>query len=77
MRHAVDHETAHAADTLPAIVIESHRLLTLVDKAFVEDVQHLQERHLRIDIGNFVTHHAALFAGVALPPDMQGQFHYL
>ena len=48
--HAVDHETAHAADALAAIVIERDRLLALRDQAFVDHIQHLQKRHVRADV---------------------------
>src|ERR1035438_6961727 len=75
VRHAIDHETAHAADALAAIVVEGYRLFVLGDQTFIEYVEHLQERHLRIDIRDFVTHHQAFFARVALPPDMEGKFH--
>ena len=44
--HAVDQETARAADALAAIVIEGHRLFAAADQLFVEDVEHLQERHV-------------------------------
>ena len=46
MRVAVDHHAAHAADAFAAIVVEGDRLLALLDQALVDDVEHLEERHV-------------------------------
>ncbi len=46
MGHAVDQETARPADALAAIVVEGHRLFAAADQLFVQDVEHLQERHV-------------------------------
>ena len=59
VRHAVDHAAAHAADAFAAIVVERHRLLALRDQVLVEHVEHLQERHVLVDVRDFVAHHAA------------------
>ena len=44
--HAVDQETARPADALAAIVVEGDRLFAAADQLFVQDVEHLQERHV-------------------------------
>ncbi len=75
--HAVDHEAAHAADAFAAIVVEGHRLFALRDQVLVQHVQHFEERHVVVDVGDFVAHHLALVAGVALPPDVKNDSHYL
>ena len=46
---AVDHQRARAADALAAVVVEDDRLLALVDEALVDEVEHLEERHLVVD----------------------------
>ena len=46
---AVDHQRAGAADALAAVVVEDDRLLALVDEALVDEVEHLEERHLVVD----------------------------
>ena len=56
---AVDHDAAHAADAFAAVVIEGDRLLALVHELFVQDVEHLQERHVRVGVVDLVTDHAA------------------
>src|SRR6267143_1870597 len=74
---AVDHESAHAADPFPAIVVERNWLFTLRDEFLVEDVEHLQERHVGIHALVFVLNHAARVTWILLPPHMKGQLHYL
>ena len=44
---AVDHESAGAADAFAAIVVERDRLFALFDQLLVENVEHLEERHVR------------------------------
>ena len=51
MGFAVDHHAAHAADAFAAIVIESDGIFTLFDQAFVEDVEHFEEGHVLVDVG--------------------------
>jgi hypothetical protein len=43
---AVDHQAAHAADALAAVVVERHRLLPVLHQLLVQHVEHLEERHL-------------------------------
>jgi hypothetical protein len=42
----VDHQAAHAADALAAVAVEGDRLLALGVELLVEDVEHLEERHV-------------------------------
>ena len=46
MGHAVDQEPARPADALAAIVVEGDRLFAAADQLFVQDVEHLQKRHV-------------------------------
>ena len=46
VRLAVDHQAAHAADALAAVGVERDRLLALLVELLVEDVEHLEERHV-------------------------------
>ena len=52
VRAAVDIQAAHPTDSLAAIVIEMNRVFAFWDEAFVQNIQHLQERH----IGRYVIH---------------------
>jgi hypothetical protein len=72
VRDAVDHQAAHAADALAAIVIERDRLLTALDQALVHHIQHFEERHFLADIRSFVLDHSAFGLSVLLAPDVQG-----
>lgn len=74
---AIDHETAHAADALSAVMVESDRVLSLFDEPLVEHVEHLQERHVLAGLVHLVADHAALVLRVLLPPDMKDQSHHL
>jgi len=58
-------------------VVERHRLFVFPDQVLVQHVQHFEERHFVVDVGDFITHHLAFFAGVALPPDVKDDSHYL
>src|SRR5262249_16596119 len=73
VRHTIDHEAAHATDALAAIVVEGDRLFAFGDQTFVEHVEHLEKRHLGIDIGNVVARHTAFFAGLTLSTDVEGE----
>ena len=48
-----------AADALAAVVLEGDRLVALGDEALVDDVEHLEERHLVGDVGGLVGLEAA------------------
>ena len=67
---AVDDHAAGAADAFAAVVVEGDRLLALADEALVDDVEHLQERHVRRDVGRVVGDEPPLALAVLLPPDV-------
>jgi hypothetical protein len=46
VRHAVDHQTAHATDAFTAVTVERNGILTTQSQPLVEHIQHLQERHV-------------------------------
>src|SRR5262245_26807724 len=70
MRHAVDHHAARSADPFAAIGVERNRILALGDEALIDDVEHLEERHVRIGLGGVVHQPSRLRRG-SLPPDFQ------
>ena len=61
---AVDDDAAGAADALAAVVVERDRLLALRDQALVDDVEHLEERHVGADVvaPAYVTNRPSAFA---------------
>jgi hypothetical protein len=74
---AVDHQAAHAADALAAVVVEGDRLLALGVELLVEDVEHLEERHVSGDTSARPGRSTSLpgrFRAV-LAPDLQGEVH--
>jgi hypothetical protein len=77
VRLAVDHHPAAAADALAAVVLEGDGLLVLGDQPFVDDVEHLEERHVGADVLGLldVRDHLAGLARAGLAPDVQRQIH--
>jgi hypothetical protein len=73
--NAVDDETACAADALATVVLEGDRVLALVDQILVEDIEHLEKRHMGADVFELVGREPTLVSGVFLPPNMQRQLH--
>ena len=68
---AIDVEAAHAADAFAAVVVETDRMGdAVVDKLFVEDVEHLKERTIGRYVVEMVCLEMAFGAGILLPPDM-------
>ena len=66
---------AGAADSFAAVVIECHRLLTFIYKLLIKDIEHFQERGIRLYSGNMISLETALFAGVLLTPYLKIEFH--
>ena len=70
---AVDHQRAGAADALAAVVVEGDRLLALVDEALVDEVEHLEERHLVVDAGGGDGVEVPGGVGPVLAPHLEGE----
>ena len=77
VRDAVDHQAAHAADALAAVGVERDRVLALAHQAFVDDVEHFEERHVRRDVGGRVVLETAGGIAAGLSPDFEVQSHDL
>ena len=54
VRFAVDGERARAANALAAIGVERDRFFAATEQLFVHDVEHLEKRSIRRNIGRFV-----------------------
>ena len=71
MRTTIDIESAHAADALAAVVVETYRMRdVVVDEPFVQDVEHLKERALCRDVVDRVGLEMTFGAGIFLSPNM-------
>lgn len=77
VRDAVDHEAARAADALTTVAVEDDRVLAAADQVLVDHVQHLEERHVLVDVAGFVRFEATGVSRAALAPDLQREVHYL
>jgi hypothetical protein len=71
----VDHEAARATDALTTVVLEGNRVLALADQILIEDIEHLEKRHMGADVVELIGREATLVIGVLLPPNMQRQLH--
>jgi hypothetical protein len=75
VRGAVDDHRAHAADALAAVMVERDRVAPLADETLIEQVHHLEERHVRLDPVDVVVGEPASLARGMLPPDADRQLH--
>src|SRR6266481_4980113 len=69
--YPVDQEAARAADALTTIVLEGYRFLAALDQSLVQDVQHLEERHVGGYVIDLVGHEPPGGVRILLPPDSQ------
>ena len=71
MRATVDIESAHAADALATVVVETHGVgNVVVDELLIQDVKHLKEGAVGRDAFQRIGLEMALGAGVLLSPNM-------
>ena len=68
MSKTVDVQRAHTADTLAAVVVESHGILTLVYEVVVQNIEHFEERGVGRDVLNLIGLECALRFCVLLTP---------
>ena len=68
VRMAVDVHRTHTADTLAAVMVESHGLLALVNEVVVQNIHHLEERRVGRDALDVVCFECSLRFGVLLTP---------
>jgi hypothetical protein len=54
VRNAVDDHSASAADSFAAIVIECDGFFAALDQAFVDNVEHLEKRHVGRNVFSLV-----------------------
>ena len=71
VRDAVDNQPATAADAFAAIRIERDRVLAALDHGFVDDIEHLEEGHVGMDVVRGVVHEPAGSIRPGLPPHFQ------
>ena len=71
MGDAVDDATTCAADAFAAVGVERDGVLALADEILVDDVEHLEEGHVRRDVPGDVIDHTARLVLRRLPPDPQ------
>ncbi len=69
---AVHHHATGSADALAAVARKLDRLVALGDERLVDDIEHLEERHVLGDVVGLVTHETAVGVGPGLTPDIEG-----
>jgi hypothetical protein len=70
MRDPVDGEAARATDALAAIVVERDGLDVFLNKALVDDVEHLEKGSIRGNIKSGIDFEAAALLRAVLTPDL-------
>jgi hypothetical protein len=60
MGAAVDIQAAHPANTFPAVMIEYHRFFIFLNKALIQDIEHLQKRTIRGNTFELIGHEFSL-----------------
>jgi hypothetical protein len=66
---AIDHGAAAAADAFAAVVLEGDGFLALQDELLVDDIEHLEEGHVRGNVASLVFLELARCVGASLTPD--------
>jgi hypothetical protein len=74
---SVDDHAAGATDPLAAVVLERDGFAALLGESLVDDVEHLQERHVGVDIGDLVAFEISRRLGGPLSPYVQHDLHLL
>ena len=80
VRHTVDDQRAHTANTFAAVVVEGKAFLALLHLFFVHDVQHFEEGHIGRNVVDLDSFELSLGLGILLAPNFQCQIqsaHYL
>jgi hypothetical protein len=72
VRHTVDHQRARATDAFAAVVRERDGLLAALVEPLVDDIEHLEERHLGTHIRRVVSLELPGRVRPLLTPDLQG-----
>jgi hypothetical protein len=71
VRDPVDHASARTADPLAAVRVECNRVFALANEVFVDDVEHLEKRHVGRDVLRDVIDETAGLILRRLTPDAQ------
>ena len=71
MGDTADDQAAGAADAFTAVAVEGDRFLAAVDQIFVEEVEHLEQRHLADDVADRVVDQLAGLVGTGLAPNTE------
>ena len=75
MRNAVHQEPTGPADSLTAVRVEGDRILAFGNQALVDDVEHLEEGHIRRDLFDDVVDELAVSSRAGLTPHLQEDTH--
>ena len=73
VRDTVDHAATGAADPFTTVRVERNRFLTLADEPLVDDIEHLEERHVWRDVVGLVLDQPPRGFWCRLPPHAQCQ----
>ena len=75
VRLAVDHQRAGAANALAAVVVKSDGFFALPGELVIDHIQHLEKRHVGVEVGRLVLPEPAGGVRVLLAPDFELNLH--
>ncbi len=75
MGHAIDKETARAADSLPAVMLKGNGRFAPVKQILVEGIEHFQKGHIRRHVFDLIGDELARCVCVLLSPNLESDVH--
>src|SRR6266487_3327872 len=72
---AVDDERTGAADAFATIVVKRDRVFAFRGQLFVDHVEHLEERHVRVELRRLISLKPTGTLRAFLAPDLESHFH--
>src|SRR5689334_19144824 len=75
MRLSGNMHGTRTANSLPAIMIESNRIFSFADQSLIQNIKHLQERHLRRNVFHLIGFKSSFALVTALSPNLEREIH--
>ncbi len=77
MGDTIDHKSAYSANPFAAVMVKCDWVLAFGNEVLVDNIEHFEKRHLGGNIFCLKGFHSSRILGIFLPPDMEGEIHYL
>ncbi len=77
MGNAINHCSAHTADTFPTVMIKSYRITAFTCEILIENIQHFQKGHVSGNVLQGIGFKVTRGFAVLLTPDFKAQVNTL